>query len=91
MGLNDEHKINLEVLKKKENYYMKEDSYEHISPEQGIIILDKYTTTSKINAIKKELDDAWEKIDNKIQRMHLFSKKPEEKKEEENKEQEYRG
>lgn len=86
MGMKDEHKINLEVLKKKDNYYMKEDEYEHITPEQGIIILDKYTTTSKIEKVKKELDDAWEKIDNKIQRMHLFSKKLDEKKE-----TEYRG
>lgn len=84
--MNDEHKINLEVLKKKDNYYMKEDAYEHISPEQGIIILDKYTTTSKIERVKKELDDAWEKIDAKIQRMHLFSKK-----DKEDKKDEYRG
>ena len=74
MGLNDEHKVNLEIVKKKDNYYIKEDEYEHITPEQGMIILDKYTTTRKIDNIKKELDTAWDKIDNKIQKMHLFSK-----------------
>ena len=88
----NEHKCNIEIVKKKDNYYIKEDAFEHISPEQGIVILDKYTTTNKIEKVKTELDDAWSKIDDKIHQMGIIrgllkKKKPEE----EDKIEDYRG
>ena len=90
--MTDEHKVDLTIKRKKDNYYIKEDAFEHITPEQGIVILDKYTTTNKIEKVKTELDDAWSKIDDKIHQMGIIrgllkKKKPEEEPEKE----EYRG
>jgi hypothetical protein len=85
--MTDEHKVDLTIKKKKDNYYIKEDELQHITPEQAIVTLDKYTTKSRIEVIKKELDDAWERINNKIKPLGLLKKK----KEIEEEESEYRG
>jgi len=68
----DEHKINLEIKRRIDNYYVNEDKHEMISPEQAVIILDKYTTKRGMDF---ELDRFKTQINEKIKPMRLFKKR----------------
>jgi Trm5-related predicted tRNA methylase len=68
----DEHKIILEIKRRIDNYYVNEDKHEMISPEQAVIILDKYTTKRGMDF---ELDRFKTQINEKIKPMRLFKKR----------------
>lgn len=70
--MNDEHKMDLIIKKKKENYYVKEDAYEHITPEKVLIIAEKYIDEKKL---KEERYKTYEEINDRLQPLHLFKKK----------------
>lgn len=65
----DEHKVDITIKKKVDNYYIKEDCQEHITPERAIITLEKYTTTNKIDKIKKEINKEWQLIEKKLTKL----------------------